>query len=53
MISQTPLERIPALEAKASEIIEEVCNLNAIDLSPLPNLTKAFSQMQPGVTPHF
>ena len=42
MVSQTPLKRMPDLVAKASEIIEEVCNLNAMDLSPVPKPYKVF-----------
>ncbi|XP_071936559.1 uncharacterized protein [Coffea arabica] len=42
MISQTALERMPALEMKANEIIEEMQSFNAADISNLQGLLKAF-----------
>ena len=42
MISQMALERMPTLEIKANEIMEEMCNLNAMDILNLQGLLKAF-----------
>ena len=42
MISQIVLERMPTLEMKANEIMEEMQNFNAMDISNLQDLLKAF-----------
>ncbi|XP_071922022.1 uncharacterized protein [Coffea arabica] len=42
MISQITLERMPALEMKVNEIMEEMQSFNAADISNLQGLLKAF-----------
>ena len=41
-ITKTPLERMPSLEKKADEIMEEMCSSNIMDLKPLQSLLKTF-----------